>query len=282
MEKATMTTTVNPKAIYSGGRCAIHDVSGCVYCANGGQLPDDGESPSWNMRPLRTWGGQGTVAVLGRDDKPVQIPAPMQYVWHTTSYPDTNHVAMMATLAYRWVRKSAERQKLPLPPHDVREDIAQTGLENFLRNAKESDNFTVAIQSRRDLCFEVSKALRAHYRPLQSGPSIIGLDEITNLPMGPVERWAGPGTYLPLMGLLKEAKAAVDSGAYTPYQHRLVDAWAILDPEFKGYISRNTKENPLTEAESKRLQRIRQLDIEEETTMEIDYDAPLDGWLVEE
>ena len=271
-------------------RCKVHDLTSCALCTGRRSIvlanDDDSDFGARPPRaaPIRAWGGAFPVNVLGKDDEPLTIPYALQYTWMAGLHSSVRHDARFSAIAYAWVKHTAERAGVPLPDIETRQDIAQDGLVlliDWWRNQATDSQKIELRTSIRQVCFFVGKAFRAYRlknradRAVQTEP----LDESTGTRYGTIERWAVPGTYLPLLGVLREARAAINTGKATGLQTQLVRAWELFDPDFEGRITRDLRANPLDDRERKVLQRARDRQDESDTySLEVDETIDPSAW----
>lgn len=237
----------------------------CAYCRSGKRLDmtasDVDDLDEFHIpKPARSWGGPGNVSVLAQDGKPVLIPYSMQYMWAAGLDKD-NLTSKFLAVAYHHVATTAQRHFYPVPDVEDRQDIAQEGVAMFCEwylTATLEERMTTHDDMRK-LCYFVGRSFQDYRKTLGMTPPMEMIDEETGTVYGPLEQWASdPHAYKPLLGLLQTAKLAVDCGEGTPAEQGLVAAWAIFDPTFEGRMTRDTKAEPLTDAERKVLQRARE------------------------
>lgn len=235
------------------------DARVCAYCQHGlsgaylteSEVLDADDEDAPHPKPARSWGGEKNVSVLGRDGKPVLIPSTMQYVW-TVTEDENDKVSDLLRFIWFYIPKTAEKRGESAPSFIVREDLAQDAMLRFMEWCVE-EQVDDPLNHKKKAAFFAGRVY-VDWRYSSRQATHLGLDDVTGLMMGPVERWAERGDYLPLLGVLEAARAATNP---TPEQVRLVEAWRIFDPEFEGRLARDTRENPLTPQERKHLQRTR-------------------------
>lgn len=241
------------------------EVRYCAYCHTGNRLDmtmsDVDDLDEFHIpKPARSWGGPGNVSVLAEDQRPVLIPYSMQYTWAAGLDKEDLPSKFMA-VAFHHVATTAQRHFYPVPNFEDRQDIAQEGLFKFCDwylTATPEDRL-IAQEDMRKLCYFVGRAFQDYRKTLGMTPPMEMIDEETGTVYGPMELWASDKeTYKPMLSLLQAAKLAVDEGKASPTQRGLAEAWAIFDPNFEGRMTRDTKAEPLTEAERKTLQRARE------------------------
>ena len=243
-----------------------HGLLYCAYCIVPGTYTetelDDLDGPKFPPKPARSWGGPHTVSVMGKDDKPVQIPPAMQYAWCVKGREDA--AARIVAWAYARIPKVVKRYNIRQPDTFEREDLAQDAALAFMEYLleipqAEATSYIEALSGPIDkenagaykLAFCTTKAVRKWNRDQMRAPDMLSIDDVTGLAYGPVERWADKGTYLPLMTVLRKAQEAEHK---TSFQAKLLEVWDIFDPE---RVGRFTRTGPLTDVERKRLSRFR-------------------------